>query len=112
MSLALIPAANAAPTVHFLGAGSSALFNGLATAAVNDFGAGAQTVHHFTIKGGCAGGTCAQLVDQRAGVPHEAANLWVVYVCKVAAQYPCAASSDVWAYLQVDSTVGNRAFFA
>jgi hypothetical protein len=110
-SVAFIPAANAAPTVHMMGAGSSALFAPLAIAAVNDIDA-AGTPHHFSIKGACATSTCAQLNDTRlSGIPIEPANLWVAYVC---AAYPCtgANATDVWAYFQVDSTVGDRTFLA
>jgi hypothetical protein len=111
-SLALIPAAMAATTVHFIGAGSSALYNPTAVATVNDLGFAAGTVHHFTVKGTCSGANCAQLIDTRpATIPTEQSTLWVVYVCPAAG---CNGSNatDAWVYHQVDSTVGDRAFFA
>src|SRR5215469_15249373 len=111
--VAVAPAANAAPTVHFLGAGSSAMYTGFAIAASNDLAhGGANSVHHFTIKGSCSVQTCAQLIDTRSGtIPKESATLWVVYTCVSAG---CSGSDavDVWAYLQVDSTVGVRSFMS
>jgi len=110
--IALVPAANAAITVHMIGAGSSALYQGTGAAAVNDLGLAAGTVHHYTAKGTCGtlGIFCANLEDSRVAGQDDSANLWVVYVCPVAG---CngANATDVWAYLQVDSVVGNRAFF-
>ena len=116
--VAIVPVANAAPVVHFLGAGSSAMYTGFEVAAVNDLApitstfTGGGSIHHFTIKGSCAGGTCAQLHDLRSvSIPLEAATFWVVYTCTSAT---CTGSDaqDVWAYLQVDSTVGVRSFMS
>ena len=115
--VAVAPAANAAPTVHFLGAGSSAMFTGFAVAASNDLAhGGVNSVHHYTVKGGSpncpSNPACAQLVDTRSGsIPKESSNLWVVYTCVSAA---CTGSDavEVWAYHQVDSTVGVRTFLS
>ena len=116
-SVAFVPAASA-QTVHFVGAGSSAEFQGFEVAAVNDLAitlAGASgSVHHWTVKtsnaGGCAG-TCASGVDGRnAGIGPQFGNLWVVWVCSA---NPCAGTvTDIWAFLSVDTTVGDRLFLA
>jgi hypothetical protein len=110
-TVAMIQGASA-QTVHFLGAGSSAMYTGFAVAAVNDLAPdglpAGSTIHHYTISGGCQGGTCAQLVDTRAGnIPNEAATLWVVWIANSS-----NAATDVWAYLQVDSVVGVRSFLS
>jgi hypothetical protein len=108
---AVVPAANA-QTVHYVGAGSSAMFQGFLVAAANDMagvvGQPLTSFHHWSVKtshsGGC-GGTCATIVDNRkAGIPVEAGNFWVVWATSG------AAVTDVWAYISVDSTVGVRAF--
>jgi len=89
------------------------MYTGFAIAASNDLAhGGANSVHHFTIKGSCSVQTCAQLIDTRSGtIPKESATLWVVYTCVSAG---CSGSDavDVWAYLQVDSTVGVRSFMS
>src|ERR1035441_5996652 len=96
------PAANAATVVKVLGAGSSAMWQ---TAAIGAFeqlaGSGAG---HFTVKGSCTSGNCAQIHDGRStSILPEGGNLWVVWN---------AAQTAVWAYISVDSVVGNRAYFA
>jgi len=96
------PAANAQTTALVIGAGSSALWQ---TAAIGAFrnlaGAGA---HHYTIKGSCGPANCAQIFDSRSSaIAVQGGNLWVVW---------SADQSKVWAYISVDSVVGNRAFFA
>ena len=116
--VAAAPAANAQAVVHYLGAGSSAMFQGFAVAAVNDLGPIAKTpggsIHHWSVKtssGGSCGGTCAQLVDSRTSgattVPNEAGNLWVAWTADSGGH-----ARDIWAYLAVDSTVGVRVFLA
>ena len=101
----LTPAAHAATTVEVLGSGSSAMWQTAAIAAWKDLaGSGAQ---HYTIKGttGCTTlPNCAQLHDSRStNIAPEGGNLWVVWN---------SAQTEVWAYLSVDSVVGNRAYFA
>jgi hypothetical protein len=107
--LAIVPAANATVTVKFIGVGSSAMWQEFALAAVNDptmAGSGAQ---HWTAKGAasCSGcsGNWAQIVDTRSGAGSLtlAGNLWVVWN---------SAQTSVWAYISVDSVVGNRAYFS
>ncbi len=125
--VASVPHANAqtgctsAPCVHYIGAGSSAMFQGFEVAAVNDIApllaTGGATIHHWSEKtsntAGCAG-TCAAGVDNRnSAITPQYGNLWVVWVCSSSVS-PCPAGgiTDVWAYLSVDSTVGDRLFLA
>lgn len=102
-ALTTAPAAHAASSVVVLGAGSSAMWQTAAIGAFLDLaGAGAK---HYTVKGKTtAGNNFAQLHDVRSSsIPVEGGNLWVVW---------SADKSKIWAYLSVDSVVGNRAFFA
>ena len=95
--------ANAAPTVHLVGAGSSAIWQTAAYGAWHDLaGSGA---HHWTAKGKtAAGNNFAQLHDSRdANIPNEGGNLWIVW---------SADLNNIWTDLSVDSVVGNRSFFA
>ena len=98
--LAATPAAQA--QVQVLGAGSSAMWQATAYAAWHDLaGSGAG---HYTIKGKCTSGNCGQLKDQRSSsIPLEGGNLWVVWN---------SSQTMFWAYLSVDSVVGNRCFKA
>jgi hypothetical protein len=104
----VVPASNA-QTVEFIGAGSSAMWQEFALAAVNDPLLNGPGSHHWTTKGKCPDGSnCAQAFDSRSGPggsvsDHQGGNLWVVWN---------AAQTRVWAYLAVDSVVGNRLFFA
>jgi hypothetical protein len=114
--VAVTPAANAAPTVHFIGAGSSAVYQGMGVATVNDIAPTTLGIHHYTLKNNtktCTGGAvCSYLHDPRlAGIPNETTQLWIVWTCPTTG---CTGSNavDVWAYGQVDSTVGNRTFLA
>jgi len=100
------PAANATTvTVKVLGAGSSAMWQTAAIGAFNQLaGAGAQ---HFTVKGSCTSGNCAQIHDSRSSsILPEGGNLWVVW------STANPSVTNIWAYISVDSVVGNRAFFA
>ncbi len=120
-AIAVVPAANAAPTLHFAASGSSAMFQQFAISVVNDIaptvGGVAGTIHHFTIKGSCgdsllAGLPCVGIKDTRNNaIPVETATYWVAWVC---ADNPCtgADATDVWFYDQVDSTVGVRTYLA
>jgi hypothetical protein len=96
----MAPAASA-QTVNLLGAGSSAMWQ---SAALGGFGL-AGSAGHYTVGGNCADGTpVAKLVDSRdPSIRPEGGNLWVVWTPDL---------SQVWAYISVDSTVGNRMFFA
>src|SRR5271165_4190359 len=107
--VSIAPAAKAQPTVKFIGAGSSAMFQQFGIAAINDPTLAGANSHHYTIKGKCSGGVnCAQAFDNRTGPggtvsDHQGGNLWVVWDNAV---------TEVWVYLSVDSVVGNRLFFA
>jgi len=104
----VVPATNA-QTIYFVGAGSSAMWQEFALAAVNDPAINGPGSHHWTTKGTCPDGdNCAQAFDSRSGPggsvsEHQGGNLWVVWN---------ANKTRVWAYLSVDSVVGNRLFFA
>ncbi len=100
------PAFGAATVVKVLGAGSSAMWQTAATGAWNQLAGGpAGGAQWFTIKGTCTGtNNCAQIVDSRnASIVPQSGNLWVVWNSK---------QTEVWAYISVDSVVGNRSFFA
>lgn len=102
LALAFTSAASAT-TVKFIGAGSSAMWQAFGVATFNNVaGAGA---HHYTIKGNCASGPCAQMNDllRSTSIPLEAGQIWIVWD---------STQSNVWAYIQLDSVVGNRAYFA
>lgn len=97
------PAVNAATTVKVLGAGSSAMWQTAAIGAYEQLaGAGAA---HYTVKGSCPTNTnCAQIHDSRLlTILNEGGNLWVVWNKPM---------TEVWAYISVDSVVGNRSYFA
>jgi len=97
------PAANAAAVVKVLGAGSSAMWQTAAIGAYEQLaGTGGQ---HYTVKGSCpTNSNCAQIHDSRsASILNEPGNLWVVWN---------ATQTEVWAYISVDSVVGNRSYFA
>ena len=97
--------------LKFLGVGSSAMFNTFAVAAFNDLcipAGGAANCHHYSVNGKTGGGNnFAQINDSRGAgaIAPEAGNLWVVW-------NNGTSPATVWAYLSVDTIVGNRAFFA
>lgn len=97
--------------LKFLGVGSSAMFQTFGVAAFNDLcipQGGAANCHHYSVNGKTGGGNnFAQVVDSRGGgaISPEGGNLWIVWDNST-------SPATVWAYLSVDSTVGNRAFFA
>ncbi len=103
----LIPAANA--QVKFLGVGSSAMFTGSAVGTFNDVCSTrtGSDCHHYSVGGAAPDGlNFAQGVDSRNGsIPVEGGNLWVVWDNNT-------SPVTIWAYLTVDSVVGNRCFFA
>ena len=117
-TVAVVPAANAQAAVHFIGAGSSAMFQGFGVAAYNDIATPIVTanpgftIHHWTEKSSNAPGTWAQIVDSRTPAggsppPPEAGNVWVVWVDNAS-----GVPTDIWADVSIDSTVGNRVFLA
>lgn len=106
VGVAAAPLANAATTVKVLGAGSSAMWQTAATGAWNQLAGGpAGGAQYFTIKGTCTGtNNCAQIADGRNGsIVPQTGNIWIVWN---------KAATEVWAYISVDSVVGNRSFFA
>jgi hypothetical protein len=117
-AVGVVPA-GAAPTLHVVAAGSSAMYQGFGVAVVNDVAVNTSTftgggsIHHYTVTGagGSCTGNCAQLFDSRGATETEQAKFWAVWVC---ASANCTGSdaSDVWVYNQVDSTVGVRMFLA
>jgi len=134
-SVAVVPVANAqeATTVHYIGAGSSAMWQGFGLAAYNDL-AGSATAASLT--GICNAGTIqttagstaingnacttshwtvktskpyAYLHDTRtSSIPLEYGNLWVDWVTDTTT----GTVTDIWTYLSVDSTVGVRNYLA
>ena len=129
LAVAAVPSAHACaatggtvavPCVHYVAAGSSAMFQQFAVAVVNDIAPNTDavknhggTIHHYTVKStaGCSG-NCVNLHDVRpGGDPDIAGTFWIAYVCAGAT---CTGSNytDVWEYDQVDSTVGVRSFLA
>jgi hypothetical protein len=102
------PVANAKTVVKVLGAGSSAMWQTAAIGAWNQLAGGpAGGAQYFTIKGTCTGSNnCAQIADSRSTIPAiapQTGNIWIVWN---------RAQTEVWAYISVDSVVGNRSFFA
>ncbi len=125
-AIGLTPAANAQCSaaqpncVHYVGVGSSAMWQGFALAAFNDLVIGenlattlcpagdtCQTAHWQLSNGG-------NCVDTRNAkiTTNQTNNLWVVWVEDVTAGSPDEGVLSLWAYLTVDSTVGNRCFLA
>jgi ABC-type phosphate transport system substrate-binding protein len=105
-AVALVPSLGAAPVPIVVGVGSSAQFKSAAIGAFLDLaGGGAAGAQHYTIKGNTpTGSNFVQMYDSRnAGIQLEGGNGWIVWN---------AAHTKVWAYLSVDSVVGNRGFFA
>ena len=105
---AVFASALSAQTLQVLTAGSSAQFGPFAEAAWSLATSGGVTAYHYTVKSGaCPTSTqntsCyAYLNDSRStSIAPEPGNLWVVW-----------NSTQIWAYLSVDSTVGVRAFQA
>lgn len=128
-----VPPANA-QQVHYIGAGSSAMFQGFGVAAVNDLAAivangtaaapfnycasgsgNTCTVNHWSIKTSTAPGSLAGLSDSRnASIPTEFGNIWVAWVNCSGSSCPsytgANGATEIWTYLSVDSTVGVRNF--
>jgi ABC-type phosphate transport system substrate-binding protein len=75
------------------------------SAALGAFALPGGGAAHYTVGGNCADGTpVARIVDSRdPSIRPEGGNLWVVWSNDL---------SQVWAYISVDSIVGNRVFFA
>ena len=96
--------------VKFSGVGSSAMFNGTAVGVFSDVCSArvGSDCRHYSVGGKNAANNnnYAQAVDGRnINIPVESGNLWVVWDNNT-------SPLSVWAYLSVDSVVGNRCFFA
>jgi hypothetical protein len=123
-----VQSASAQDTVHFLAAGSSAMWQGVGLAAANDLAPGTVeaggdnpggSIHHWTYKSACPGSTCITVLhDPRTNsgtgaIPNEPSNLWIVWTCPPAGCNGTTQKAvDIWAYHQVDSTVGVRSFMS
>jgi len=105
VTLALLPSLKGAPVVQVLGVGSSAQFKTACIGAFLNLAGGHGSAHHWSKKDKTTGGNnFAQLHDTRsASIPNEGGSVWVVWD---------NAHTKIWAYLSVDSVVGNRAYFA
>jgi len=100
--------ASAVVNVKFVASGSSAMWQQFGLAAFNGLCSSTDTAcGHYTAKGKNGSNNFAQAFDQRsASIPVEAGNLWVVYGTA------SNGDTDVWAYLTLDSILGNRCYFA
>lgn len=102
--LNLAPPTNA-QTVKVVLAGSSALWQSMALAAYNSgscVSGGTAPCFHYTAKN-------FNLIDSRPSIlggtnAIDLGNVWVVW--------DSAATTNVWAYIKVDSGVGDRCYFA
>ncbi len=116
--------------VHVAGAGSSAQFLtaglGADALALSVTGVGApnyasnstnplncnttgapNAVYHWSLKNG------ANVVDNRdSRILPELGNVWIVWIANCADATGSTGVTDVWTDVSVDSTVGNRVFFA
>jgi len=118
--VAVVPVANG--QVHFIGAGSSAMYQGFGVAAYNDAqlvparltacNAGANVPCASKHWSTTTANATAYLKDTRTNsvgtspIP-QFGNLWIDWV-----QDSTGAVTDLWAYLSVDSTVGVRNYLA
>ena len=101
-----ITSAANAQGVKFVGVGSSALYTGSGVGTFNDVCSQrvGSDCRHYTIggKNNGNGQNFAQAVDSRnVNIPVEGGNLWVVWDNNT-------SPVSIWAYLTVDSIVGNR----
>jgi hypothetical protein len=91
-----------AQTLKVVIAGSSAMWQTLALGAYNNgtsIVAGGGATFHYT------SGSNFNVVDNRPTTPKVDSNaVWIVW--------DSAATPNVWAYIKVDSVVGNRCYFA
>jgi hypothetical protein len=122
-AVAAVPVANAATTdlVRFIGEGSSAMYTMGAIAAQNDLSGlkGGGNGHHATYSATATGciGKCGQIKDQRVPLPPlENGQIWIVWGDTYSGPNGDCASGqtcrEVWAYIQLDSTVGCRMAYA
>jgi len=98
-----------AQTYQAIGVGSSALFLEVGEAAYQEAGSAPFTApaHIWTHSGGtCGAATAVCAVDNRdtTNIPAESGNAWIVW--------DSSTPPNIWAYVQTDSTVGDRLFAA
>ncbi len=102
----VVPKANAAPVMKVMIAGSSAMWQSMALAAYKTgscVNGGTSPCFHYT------GSSAFNLNDTRPTLKggtalNDANTIWIVW--------DSAANTNVWAYIKVDSVVGNRCYFA
>ena len=123
MAVALTPLASA-QTVHFVGIGSSALFNGVSLAAYNDLILGKSLVNatNGTPAGHCPiGDTCSKHHGTYTAVCKDTrtnsssvspVNQSGTVAIEWVQDDTTSTALDVWADLNVDSVVGLRCFLA
>jgi len=100
----------ASAQVQFVGVGSSAMFNTISAAAFTDLCSSrvGSDCHHWSAKGKNSndGQNWAQGADSRnSSIPPEAGSFFVAWDNK-------SSPIKIWSYLNVDTIVGERLFFA
>jgi hypothetical protein len=114
-----VQTANAQATFKTLIIGASGSFNAVAVGAYNA-GKCPNNVTAGTCGHASFGTTTAvNVVDTRGSsktgggnITDTGATIWVVWDHAVSGSGGCTATCNVWAYVKVDSVVGNRCFFA
>jgi hypothetical protein len=96
-----------AQSIQILGGGSSALFVELGQAAVNGAG-GTGTACTWTL-----GKNAAILArDARTSTPtDDQGNIWIVWTPGTGTCAAPAGSYNIWSYMSLDSTLGDRCYF-
>src|SRR5271156_4150541 len=128
------PEVTESTTVHYIGAGSSAMWQGFGIAAYNDLAGSATaastngicnagTIRTTAGSSAIAGNNCTTShwtvkstvepyayvhATRSSSIPMEYGNLWVVWVTDTTT----STVTDIWTYLSVDSTVGVRNYLA
>jgi ABC-type phosphate transport system substrate-binding protein len=102
---ATVSHANAQASIQILGGGSSALFLELGQAAVTGAGAGACVWSQ--------GGNANVLARDARTSPatDEQGNIWVVWTAGSGTCAAPAGAYNIWSYMQLDSTIGDRCYF-
>src|ERR1700722_9949796 len=93
----------AAINVLFNAVGSSAAFNSFALAAGNVTGGNICGANNWTLKNGGSGHD-----SRSAGINDVTGNVWIIWNGNAAG----TGTTQVCAYLNIDSVVGNRLYFA
>jgi hypothetical protein len=106
-TFAIVSQANAQASIQILGGGSSALFLELGEAAVS--GAGGTNVACTWTQGKNANILAR---DARTATPtDEQGNIWIVWTKGTGSCATPAGAYNIWAYMSLDSTIGNRCYF-